>query len=80
MIDIILLGGLVLALVEVVKIALGGRYSRFYPLISIAIGLSLSAILNYQYGTIQEIITSGIIVGASAVGLWELSRHSILGK
>jgi hypothetical protein len=77
MIDIILLGGLVLALVEVVKIALGGRYSRFYPLIAIAIGLILSAILNYQYGTIQEIITSGIIVGASAVGLWETGKNSI---
>ncbi|MFA5542946.1 MAG: hypothetical protein WDA47_04170 [Bacilli bacterium] len=77
MIDIILLGSLVLALVEVVKIALGGRYSRFYPLIAIAIGLILSAILNYQYGTIQEIITSGIIVGASAVGLWETGKNSI---
>lgn len=76
MTDLIVLGALVVGLVEVIKISLKGKHSRFYPLIAVILGLSLSVGLGYQYIPIQELVANGIIIGLSAVGLYAGTRST----
>jgi len=64
---------LVIGLVEVCKRI--GITSRYLPIIAIILGIGLSWIIGGG-----NIIISGIIVGLSSVGLFEVAKTSFLGK
>ena len=78
-IDIVLLGALALALIEVVKIGFAGKLpTRFIPLIAIGVGILMSLALTYKYLPIVEILITGLTIGLVSCGLFD--QKKILGK
>lgn len=76
MIEVVMLSALAVGLVEAVKTT--NRISNQYlPVVAIVIGLCLSFLMA---GTYQEIIVNGLVIGLSSVGLYDVSKKSILGK
>jgi thiamine transporter ThiT len=75
-IDLVLLSGLTIAIMEAIKIALNGRLKNYLPLISIVIGIIISILLSAQYGWVSSIVT-GIVIGSAAAGLYDLK--SVIG-
>lgn len=73
--------GIVLGIVQAVKSAFG-LSKRVIPLTAIIVSLVVvliatfldSAVLNW------EVIQNALIAGLSAVGLWETTKTSVLGK
>ncbi len=65
---------IVVGLTEVLKRA-GGIPSRFIPLVSLAFGLAVA----YFSGATDPII-SGLIVGLSASGLFDIGKKTLLNK
>jgi hypothetical protein len=72
---IALLSAIGVALVEVVKRV--GVQGRWLPIIAIVIGWIFAIVAG---GTLFQIFFGGLIIGLTSVGLWEVGRHSILGK
>jgi O-antigen/teichoic acid export membrane protein len=70
-IDLVLLSGLTIALMEAIKIALNGRLKNYLPLMSIVVGIIISLFLTIQYGWVSAIVT-GAVIGSSAAGLYDL--------
>ena len=78
-IDIVLLGALALALIEVVKIGFAGKLpTKFIPLIAIGVGILMSLALTYKYLPIVEILITGLTIGLVSCGLFD--QKKILGK
>jgi thiamine transporter ThiT len=69
-IDLVLLSGLTIALMEAIKIALNGRLKNYLPLMSIVVGIIISLFLTIQYGWVSAIVT-GVIIGTSAGGFYD---------
>ena len=70
-IDLVLLSGLTIALMEAIKIALKGKLNNYLPLMSIGIGIVIALFLTLQYGWVSAIVT-GAVIGSSAAGLYDL--------
>ena len=75
--EITILIGIITGLTSVVKTI--GLPSRFAPLMSIAFGLGL-AFLNRQGLPLDIIITTGIIAGLSASGLYSGVKKTVTNK
>ncbi len=71
-IAIALVTGITQALKMAVKIP-----SRFVPLISIVLGLALISLGNVS---LQDTIITGIVVGLSASGLYQVGKKTIMDK
>jgi len=72
---IALLSAIGTALVEVIKKV--GVQDRWLPVVAIFIGLIFSAIAG---GTLFQVFFGGLIIGLTSVGMFEITKHSILGK
>lgn len=76
--DIAIFTTIVVGLTEVIKRA--GTNKRYLPLVAIAFGIIGNLSLHLTGETTAEIIFNGIMIGLTAVGIWETSKHSVLGK
>jgi len=72
---IALLSAIGTAVVEVIKKV--GIQERWIPVLAILIGWLFYAIAG---GTLFQVFFGGLIVGLSSVGMFEVAKHSILGK
>ncbi|MCL5074214.1 MAG: hypothetical protein M1136_00970 [Chloroflexi bacterium] len=62
---------LIIALVELVKRAFPGLSNRYYPLVSLALGVALNTAIAYHLGTDRlEGAFLGLITGLVASGLY----------
>lgn len=71
--DLVLLSGLTIALMEMLKMAINSKkYSRFYPLMSVGVGIIIASFLAYSPNSgIADIVITGIVVGATASGVYD---------
>ena len=67
-------------IIQALKIATGGKGKNFLPLISIVLGVVIVLGLAPLSMEFPERILSGIIVGLSAVGLFEAGTKTLDNK
>ena len=56
-----------------------GLQDRWLPLLAVILGVGINFLGNI-FGDGIQIILGGVIAGLSAVGLWEISKHTLLGR
>ena len=78
--DLIILGGLVVGLVQLVKITFGVT-SRYIPIATLLITVALFGIYLFvtKAPVNWEVIQNGLIVALSAIGLWSGTK-AVAGK
>jgi len=72
---IALLSAIGTSIVEIIKRL--GVQDRWLPVCAIVVGLIFSAVAG---GTLFQVFFGGLIIGLSSVGMFEVTKHSILGK
>jgi len=77
MLDITILTGLTIGLVEVVKGI--GLPKKYIPLAAVLIGLGFALISNVS-GELIVNITTGIGIGLASMGLFDFTKKTIIGK
>lgn len=77
-IDLSILLAITIGLTEVAK-----RFDidkRWLPVIAIFFGIGSNLIGQVIGETFTQAVLGGIMIGLMSVGIWETSKHSILGK
>jgi len=78
MIETSLLIALIVGLVEVAKRM--GLQNRWLPLLAVVLGIGLNLLVSRFGEETRELFVYGIAAGLSSVGLFEISKHTVLGK
>ena len=79
MIDTVLLGGLVLGLVQVVKVTLGVT-KRFIPITALVIsGLVFGAFAFFEGATVLDwsLVSTALVTALTAVGMWSGTKATL---
>ena len=69
--------GLIVAVVQLFKGMVPGTWSKYAPLLAVAVGLVYSLVLSPEAGEVQNRILEGLTVGLGAAGLYSGTKSLV---